>query len=187
MWPLLSGLWKARRGRKAAVAVILPFVERSRQRFSPVPDAAWLDPYLVGFMMMLITLVARREVEVLDTQALALVQCSAWGEITGLKPDLVGEETLHLCATGDREFERGCRDAIEIDLALYKSLIVRNSDLGFSRLHAGFGFHLAGERVPEFDDIMALWDRYFDAQLMVHAAADGIDRDIASDVVHSPA
>lgn len=164
MWSLLLGLWKARRARKAAVAAIVPFVERSRRRLSGISDAAWLDPYLVGFMLMFITLLARREVESLDSQALGLVQCGAWGEITGLKADLIGEETLHLCATGDRDFERGCRDAMTVDLALYRSSIMRNADLGIVRLQGEAGF--GGDRDAEVEDIMLLWEHFFDAQIL---------------------
>jgi hypothetical protein len=178
MWPLLLGLWKARRARKAAVAIIAPFVEQSRRRLKDIPESAWLDPYLVGFMVMFITLVARREVNALDTQALGLVQCGAWGEITGMKSDLIGEETLHLCATGDRDFERGCRDAIAIDLALYRSEVARNSDLGITGLQEGLGFGIDGESEPEIDDVVLLWQHYFEtaitsysAQGAVHSAA----------------
>lgn len=174
MWPLLVGLWKARRGRKAAVATIAPFIERSRQRLRDIPETAWLDPYLVGFMVMLITLVARREVSALDSQALGLVQGGAWGEITGVKSDLIGEETLHLCTTGDREFERGCRDAIAIDLALYRNSVERNSDLGFTGLHDGLGLDMGEARDPEADNLMLLWEHYFDAQVMAHSAAQRV-------------
>jgi hypothetical protein len=169
MWPLLFGLWKARRGRKAAVAIIAPFVERSRRRLKGVPDSAWHDPYLVGFMVMLITLVARREVNALDTQALGLVQCSAWSEITGMT-DVIGEETLHLCETGDRDFERGCHDAMAVDLALSKSAAARDSDLGISDLDGGLGGAIDAERDPEMDEAMQLWQQFFDAQVMTHVA-----------------
>jgi hypothetical protein len=166
---LLFGLWKARRGRKAAVATIVPFVERSRRRLKDIPDTVWLDPYLVGFMVMFITLVARREVDTLDTQSLGLVQCSAWGEITGMRADLVGEGTLHLCETADRDFERGCRDAIAIDLALYKGIVARNSDLGIAGLDEDF-IAGPGERDPEVDEIMQLWEQYFETEVMAHVA-----------------
>lgn len=179
MWPLLLGLWKARRGRKAAVVTIAPLVEHSRRRFKEIPETAWLDPYLVGFMMMLITVVARREVT-LDTQALALVQSGAWGEITGMKADLIGEETLHLCTTGDKNFERGCRDAIAVDLALYRSSVAQNSDFGV------FGLDIGAERDPETDNVMLLWEQCFDGQVMTHAAAQSIIPGGVDDIAHSP-
>lgn len=171
MWPLLLGLWKARRGRKAAVGIIAPFVTHSRQHLGSIPDSVWLHPYLVGFMVMFITLVARREVNVLDTQALGLVQSGAWAEITGLRPELIGEETLHCCAVGDRDFERGCRDAIDIDLALYRSSAMRNADIGFTGAHHGLGLGMNGERDPEADNIMLLWENYFDTHILSHVAA----------------
>jgi len=183
MWPLLLGLWKARRARKAAVTAIAPFVQRSRRRLGDIPETAWLDPYLVGFVVMFITLVARRQVDALDSQALGLAQCSAWGEITGMKPDLIGEETLHCCEIGDRDFERGCRDAMTVDLALYRSSIMRHGDLGVMRLQDDSGFDIAGERDCEVDDIMQLWDGFFEAQVL----QTGLHRhapERASDVAH---
>lgn len=157
MWPLLLGLWKARRGRKAAVAVIAPFVQSSRQRLNGIPASAWLDPYLVGFMVMFITLVARRQVDALDSQALGLVQSGAWGDITGLKSDLIGEETLHCCETGNRDFERGCRDAISLDLALHRS----NADFSIG----GLPDSIEG-RDAEVDEVMHLWEHCFDTQVL---------------------
>lgn len=50
-----------RRGRRAAVTTIGPLVERSRAALNGIPDIAWRDPYLVGFMLTLITIVARVE------------------------------------------------------------------------------------------------------------------------------
>jgi len=163
MWPLLLGLWKARRGRKAAVAAIAPLVERSRQRLNGIPDAAWLDPYLVGFMITFITLVARREVNALDSQALGLVQCSAWGDITGMKAELVGEETLHCCELGDRDFECGCRDAVTVDLALYRGSFTREADRGEER-------NIGVDEVADIDAIMALWEEHFDAKVLYAAS-----------------
>jgi hypothetical protein len=170
MWPLLFGLWKARRGRKAAVATIAPLVERSRRRLRDIPDSAWHDPYLVGFMMMLITLSAQREVDEIDTQALGLAQCRAWSEITGMNDDVIGEETLHLCETEDREFERGWRDAVTVDLALCQSASARSSDPGVAVLDEGLGIDVNAETAPDAENVLQLWEQYFEAQIMSHAA-----------------
>lgn len=171
MWPLLRGLWKARCGRKVAVAAIAPLVERSRHRLTDIPDSAWLDPYLVGFMVMFITLVARRKVDALDTHALSLVQCNAWGDITGMRSDLIGEETMHLCSTGNKEFERGCRDAIAFDVELYKTAVEPNTDLDFSLRPDGGDPNMSdGSRSA---DVMIMWEDYFEHRVMAHAAAGG--------------
>jgi hypothetical protein len=163
MWWMLLGLWKARRARKAAVTIIGPLVERSRRRLNGIPGPVWFDPYLIGFMVMLITLIARRRVNVLDNQALGLVQCGAWGTITGLKADLVGEETLHCCAIGDRDFARGCCDAANFDLALHGGAIGYTSDLTMCpKDDEGF----ASEGGPHAGDAIQLWDHYFETHVI---------------------
>lgn len=163
MWRMLSGIWKARRARKAAVAIIAPFVERSRRRLSGIPEAAWLDPYLVGFMVMLITLIAWRRVNALDNQMLGLVQCGAWGDITGLKADLVGEETLHFCAIGDCEFERGCFDAASIDVALQRSAVAFHDDVDICLQE---GEVCAAACDTGTADVIQLWDHYFETHVI---------------------
>ncbi len=115
MWPLIRGLWNARRGRKAAVAAIAPLVTKSRHRLDGIPERAWMDPYIVGFMMMLITLAARRAVNISDSQTLGAVQLEAWSEITEQRLSSIGDETLHLSASQHKAFELGCRNAVAFD------------------------------------------------------------------------
>lgn len=121
MFHSLSGLWKARRGRKAAVAAILPLVERSRIRCHGIAEGTWLDPYMIGFMMMLITLTARHKVSELDSLFLGLVQQEAWADITGMRPELVGERAMNLSASGNKVFALGCQNAIAFEAALSKT------------------------------------------------------------------
>ncbi|MCW5567025.1 MAG: hypothetical protein KIS84_02215 [Dokdonella sp.] len=102
---------RVRRARKAAVAAINPHVERSRSRLHGISDAAWRDPYVVGFLAMLITLVAQKEESRLGDQALGLVQLDAWEEITRVKTSNIGEEICLLSANGDTAFLSGCRNA----------------------------------------------------------------------------
>jgi len=104
-------LLRARRGRKAAVAVITPQVDASRHRLAGIPDAIWLEPYVVGFITALITLVARQAVGSLSGTAMGLVQADAWAEITGLDAGLIGEEICLLSSMEDLEFAEGCRSA----------------------------------------------------------------------------
>ncbi len=121
MFHSLSGLWKARQGRRAAVAAILPLVERSRTRCQGITAGTWLDPYMIGFMMMLITLTARHKVSEMDSLFLGLVQQEAWAEITGMRPELVGERALNLSASGSRTFALGCQNAVAFDAAFSRS------------------------------------------------------------------
>jgi hypothetical protein len=102
---------EVRRGRRAAVAMIAPLVERSRARLNGIPDTAWRDPYLVGFMLTLITIVARIESRTLQDRELSVVQSQAWGAITDMNADLIGEDALTLSTSHPREFQYGCHRA----------------------------------------------------------------------------
>ena len=53
-WGVLS-LWRARRGRRAATTAISPLMNKTRQRFDGLPDSVWREPYIVGFLGMLIS------------------------------------------------------------------------------------------------------------------------------------
>lgn len=149
-------LLRVRRARKAAVAAIHPHVEGSRARLQGISDVAWRDPYVIGFLVMLITLVAQRAERRLGEQALGLVQLDAWEEITGAKTSDIGEEICLLSANGDAAFQNGCD----------------NAQLLFSAIEAeGMG---RGEPVrpdPDAEAEMparpstALWSRYFDERI----------------------
>lgn len=103
---------EVRKGRKAAVTTIGPLVERSRTALNGIPDIAWRDPYLVGFMLTLITIVARIASRDLQGRDLRLVQSQAWGAITGMDADLVGEDAITLSNSHPREFQHGCLSAM---------------------------------------------------------------------------
>ena len=104
-------VWRIRQARKAAVASIRPFVETSRHRMNGIAESVWLDPYMVGFVGTLVTLAAERRSATLRTQAMGLVQADAWADITGARPDLIGEEICFLSAARSKDFETGCRNA----------------------------------------------------------------------------
>ena len=73
----MFGLWKAFRGRRAAAGQIVPLVAGTRLRLGNIPDTAWHDPYVIGFLGMLITFIATRSTGALDTDDLAAVQAGA--------------------------------------------------------------------------------------------------------------
>jgi hypothetical protein len=107
----MLALLKARRGRQAAVALIAPFVEDTLRRAPARGETAWLDPYLVGFMATLISVIADRAVGPLSSQAAGIVQLEAWREITGCRTHIIGEEICLLSTARDRSFEEGCAAA----------------------------------------------------------------------------
>ena len=173
MWPSIFRLWRARRGRRAAVAAVAPLVERSRYRLSQIPDVVWFDPYMVGFMVTLITLVARREVRGLDSQGLGLVQLEAWAAITGMKSDQIGEEVLLLSITGHEHFGEGCRNAIMFGQALYDASVGHAIDQPYpsggavGRTLSGIGDGADTSGPFDSQNVATLWSDYFDAHVLV--------------------
>lgn len=173
MWRWAIELSRVRKARKAACSAILPMVARSRRRLDGIPDAAWSNPYIVGFIVMLITIVTRVEIGKIEGQALCLVQAKAWEDITGLRSDVIGEEILLLSEAGNRDFEAGCRNAMTLG-----SMLVGHSVLYANRGSDWLNRHLdlrdtdtvgiPGER----DDVSAVWERFFDAHVYVQARND---------------
>jgi hypothetical protein len=135
-------------------------------RLNGIAETAWLDPYLIGFIVMLITLVAKRKVSVLDSHSLGIVQREAWAEITGLKAELIGEEVLHLSAIGHRDFEAGCRNAIAFHEVLSQTSGDEDLlDFPVAIAKATSPFRPQGKEqtsVTENMSIAALWHQYFD-------------------------
>jgi len=160
---------KVRKARKAACAAISPMVARSRRHLGDIPDTAWSNPYIVGFMVMLITIVAKTEIGKIEGQALCLVQAKAWEDITNIRPSLIGEEVLLLNAARNREFEVGCQNAMTLG-----SMLIGNSILRMGRSTEWHDRHRelhdtdADAAWSERDDVSALWERFFDAHVSVY-------------------
>jgi hypothetical protein len=149
-------LLRVRRARKAAVAAIHPHVERSRAQLHGISEGAWRDPYVIGFLAMLITLVAQRSERRLGEQALGLVQLDAWEEITGTKTSNIGEDICLLSATGDTAFRAGCDNALLVFEAIEAEGLGRDS-----LRHPDVG---QGPDAPASPST-TLWSRYFDERL----------------------
>ncbi len=125
MWQWTANLSKSRRARLAAEGTILPLVEKSRLRLGDIPDAALSDPYIVGFMMMLITIIARMEVGRIDSETICHVQAKAWQHITR-QENPIGEEVLLLSSSSNQHFEMGCRNAAEFaSFLVSRSVLLR--------------------------------------------------------------
>jgi len=152
----MFGLWKSRRARCAAREMIGPLINQSMQR-GAIPETAFRDPYIIGFLSMLITLIAKRQVGPLGAASLASVQARAWSDITGTDGALVGEEICFLSAGQDKAFDLGCRNASSFFQAVSEVFDhQRDDDLADTpALSAPF----IGAREGE----SSLWARYFDA------------------------
>jgi hypothetical protein len=107
---------KTQRARRRAVTMISPFVKRSRAA-REIPDSIWFDPYFVGFISMLITLIGSQNGR-LSNDDLAAVQSRSWAAITGMRAELIGDEICSLSAAHDERFELGCRNALSFFEAL---------------------------------------------------------------------
>lgn len=160
---------KIRKARKAACATISPMVARSCRRLGDIPTTAWSDPYVVGFMVMLITIVAKIEIGKIEGQTLCLVQAKAWEDITDMRPDLIGEEVLLLNAARNRDFEIGCQNAMTLgSLLIGNSIMNAGPSAEWHDRHHDLHDINADVIWSERDDVSALWERFFDAHVSEH-------------------
>jgi len=160
VWHWAATFPKERRARRSVTATIGLLLDNSRHRLGDIPDAVWSDRYIIGLMMMLITIIARGETEQINDEALCHIQAKAWHDITGRSND-IGEEVLLLSAANDQDFERGCRSGMD-----FGSFLVNNPALLSHEWSRVYGAMLAGERIgnshPERQDIFSAWEKYFD-------------------------
>ena len=153
-------LLQAYRGKKAAVAFIAPLVAGSRRgALNDIPEQAWLTPYMVGFMGMLISLVAERAASRLSSDSLGIVQVEAWHSITGHKQHPIGEDICLLSTDRNSEFEEGCDSARRFLAALDETGVRVHAD---EMSHEGETSGIAGKPAIA----QTLWADYFDAHIM---------------------
>ena len=140
---------------------ILPLVEATRSRYGSIPEAAWLDAYIIGFVATLITLFATRQSGPLRADALASVQSGAWADITQTPGELAGEQILFLSVARDTSFLQGCRNAERFFCSLIdeKSYGVSAFDDDYSVVEASR---------PTGGDERTLWTYYFESRLSAY-------------------
>ena len=166
MWQWAMEFSRTRKARRAAVATISPIVEGSRHRLGGISDVVWSDPYIIGFIVMLISIVAKLESDRMSENALCTVQRRAWEEITEMTSEMMTEELLLLSTERDQEFELGCHNAAAFSTILF----------GAGTLQEGAGLAGAerwngtidGEPISSFierEDVDAAWVQYFDAHI----------------------
>jgi hypothetical protein len=153
-------LWKARQGRKAAIAMLGPLIEKSEASLGGIPAAAWHDPYILGFISMLASLEARAAVGGnLGSTALGLIQSETMAELSGALASLHGEEILTLSMDGDPQFQRGCSQAVSFHTALRRSHLVP--------IGTGAGSLWSAELLDPRDDVFLLWLDMFQEKVAV--------------------
>ncbi len=101
---------RARKAGDLAVAAIKPYLAYSGSRIGQ-GSVKGFHPYVVGFLGMLITLVARHRYPSIGTRAVGHVQSRAWAELTQTGADLIGQEISFLSANEDADFQAGCMSA----------------------------------------------------------------------------
>jgi hypothetical protein len=171
MWRWVIELSRVRKARRAAVTTISPIVEQSRHRLGAISDAAWSDPYMIGFMVMLISIIARVESGRIARNAMSRVQRKAFEDITSMTSDVMAEELLLLSTSRNRDFELGCHNAVAFGSIL----------LGTPIPSEGGGMPREDRRseLPEVEfakpfaqceDVSAAWEQFFDARLSTYNA-----------------
>lgn len=105
-------LLRARPARKAALSALEPFVQKTSANGAALQAGDWLQPQILGFLATLVTLIVARRCGTLQTHALASVQSSVLHTLTGIGPELIGEEICLLSSRCDPAFTAGSQGAL---------------------------------------------------------------------------
>lgn len=105
-------LLKIRKARRIAHAAIDPFLRRDPGGTATLQAGDWLHPQIIGFLATLVTLIAQRHCGPMRTHALAAVQSDVLNTVTGIGPELLGEEICLLSSREDPAFAAGARGAV---------------------------------------------------------------------------
>jgi hypothetical protein len=172
MWHWALELSRTRKARSAAVAAISPILDQSRHRLGGVPDAAWSDPYIIGFMIMLISIIARIETGRIAGDSLCKVQRKAWEDITRTNSNMMIEEMMLLDTTHDREFELGCRNAATLGSLLLGNS-VRDGGAMLREEHSRDATETQTiEPLAQREDVSAAWIQFFETYILTHRNQD---------------
>lgn len=111
-------LLKIRKARRMAHAAIDPFLIRDPGGAVTLQAGDWLQPQIIGFLATLVTLIAQRHCGPMRNHALAAVQSNVLNAVTGIGPELIGEEICLLSSRADPAFAVGARGAVDFVEAL---------------------------------------------------------------------
>lgn len=157
---VLLSFWWLRRGRKAAVRRLRPYVERTRAALGAAAERCWTSDYGLGFLVTSVMLAARDVVVHLDQDALGLIQVDGWGELTGLDADLIGTRIALLSLDDDAGFAAGCRAALLFDGAFNRAHPHAGAEPGEADVSVSDAEGwAAGASTIDRIDLDALWDR----------------------------
>lgn len=152
-------LLRIRQARRAAYSALEPFVHRTSIN-GPDPRAGdWLQPQILGFLATAVTLIAMRRHGRLPTHALAAVQSNVLHALTGIGPELIGEEICLLSSRSDPAFAAGSVGAVaflEAMLALPSGTAAPSREFARSGLDPG---------VRDCRALDELWDEHVERYL----------------------
>jgi hypothetical protein len=170
MWHWALEWSRTRKARRAAVSAISPIVEDSRHRLGGISDIAWSDPYIIGFMVMLISIIARMQSGKMSEDSLCLVQCRAWEDITAMQSDLMAEQLLLLSTDRNRDFELGCHNAAAFSSVLFGTTTLQEG-VGLPSPE-GWPDEPESETTSAFaqrEDVNDVWAQFFDVHIAEYA------------------
>lgn len=133
--------------------------------FPAVPPGEWLNPRVLGFLSTVVTLMAERRAARLPDHALASVQASVLGAITGAGGELIGAELCLLSSSDDADFLEGAAAG----LGFFNALVVIDGPSTPNEAQiweaGSMQSTAAAERDPADDDqrrcyLQALWDQH---------------------------
>ena len=106
-------LLKIRKARRLSRAAIEPFLQRAPVGNLPYQAGDWRQPQIIGFLATLVTLIAQRHCGHMRSHALAAVQADVLHGVTGIGPELIGEDICLLSSREDPDFAAGARGAVD--------------------------------------------------------------------------
>lgn len=173
MWQWALELSRKRKSRRAAVTALSPIVDGSRHRLGGISDVAWSDPYIIGFLVMLISIVARLESSRISGDSLCLVQRRAWEDITEMNSEAMAEQLLLLSTDRNQDFELGCHNAAAFSAILFGTETLAEG-VGLANLER-WPAKLEDDPPKAFaqrEDVVAAWNQFFDAHVALRGQID---------------
>lgn len=166
----MLGLIKARSLSRTISARLEPFarmalVSCAIRRDELGAGRGWLPPRTLGFLTALVTSMARQAGSDLPEHALASVQARVLAGLTGVGPELIGEEICLLSSTGESSFAEGAAAGASF-FALLRGIDVSVGSRyepipsfggGYFDDDPGMDAAAGGERQ---DHLQSIWDRH---------------------------
>lgn len=149
-------LLKIRKARRLSRSAIEPFLLRGPASSLPLQAGDWRQPQIIGFLATLVTLIAQRHCGHIRSHALAAVQADVLHAVTGIGPELIGEDICLLSSREDPDFATGARGAAAFMEAMRPRAIL--DDLDEAPLAAD-------------PTLVRLWEEHVDHCLQRHAAS----------------